>query len=1739
MLSIDLDQTDEVAYLYNDGTSLRLASSHLASELSFSTAAVSSIQVTDTTLGTGQSFSLSYGLPLSLSGSLSVSQIETVVFGSDLTVSGPSGLSVTESQSIQVRAPLSTTGDPIVFNARSGITITHPVISDGGNQTLDADTDADGVGTLALDFPLKEFTDPNPNTGNGFGTSVLVLPSGNVAITSPNDDFGGTDAGAVYLFNGMTGSLISTLRGSSASDQVGTTGLTQLTNGNYVIRSSNWDSGTVTDVGAVTWGSGMLGVSGVVSSSNSLVGSSASDGVGSTGVTALTNGNYVVTSTNWDSGTVTNVGAVTWGNGTSGISGVVSSSNSLVGSSADDIVGSSGVTALTNGNYLVASVFWDSGTVPEVGAVTWGSGVLGVSGVVSSSNSLVGSSPHDLVGGAGVAALTNGNYVVGSNSWDSGAVQNVGAATWGNGISGISGVISSSNSLVGSSASDSVGSGLTVLTNGNYVVACISWDSGTITDVGTVTWGNGTIGISGVVSSNNSLVGSSASDNVGDFVIPLTNGNYVVAGRFWDSETITDVGALTWGNGTSGISGVVSSSNSLVGSSASDTVGGGGISELTNGNYVVRSSNWDSGTVQNVGAVTWGNGTSGISGVVSSSNSLVGSSASDNVGGSVIPLTNGNYVVRSSNWDSGTVTNVGAVTWSNGTSGISGVVSSSNSLVGSSASDNVGGGVTELTNGNYVVRSSNWDSGTVQNVGAVTWGNGTSGISGVVSSSNSLVGSSASDTVGGGGISELTNGNYVVRSSNWDSGTVQNVGAVTWGNGTSGISGVVSSSNSLVGSSASDNVGGGVTALTNGNYVVRSSNWDSGTVTNVGAVTWGSGTSGITGVVSSSNSLVGSTANDAVGGTGVTFLTNGNYVVRSSNWDSGTVTNVGAVTWGNGTSGISGVVSSSNSIVGQTANTGTSWRIQTASNLDAFFATNPLDGSGRVVLGSSARGFSLPSTPAGSLQAANGSVSLSVAGTNLQGTISSNANVTIAPSQTARQIDLGSKTSGKLGLTDTELDWVAAATLRIGSPTSGDLTVSSPISRPTSTAMQLTSGGAILLDTGAQSANGAIDTAGGTLSLDSGTTIKPATQGVDANTSAFSFTAGDTLQLDINGSTLDAQYSQLSVVGPVTLTGVNLSLNVNFPAMTGTETFTIVNATEGLTGQFAGLIQGGAISVGSFAYTANYTANSVQLVPASAGIAPTITESPSNQTVVTGNTATFTAAATGDPTPTVQWQVSTNGGTSWSNVSGATNTTYSFTAASGDNGNQYRAVFTNSAGSATSSAATLTVNYAPSVTQNPSSSTVSSGATASFTAAATGNPTPTVQWQVSTNGGTSWNDISGATNTTYSFTAASGDNGNQYRAVFTNSVASTNSTSATLNVSSPSAPSITIQPSNTGVEAGQTASFSAAASGNPTPSVQWQSSVNGTDWTDVSGATSTTFSFSASAGDNGRYYRAVFTNTEGSANSNAAQLVVGVTPVFTSPTVMTLGEGLLSGLTVKATGTPAPALSILGTLPTGVTFNPATGLLSGTAAVGTAGSYPLTLQANNGVNGTVTQSFVLTVTADVTGFELSKGQTQRSYIRYIDLTLANSSLASTLASNLSRLKLTKSSLTGDGASNVAIPASVVSAVGNQLKLDFGAAGLGASRNSNSGDGYYTLGLDLNNDGVYETKFFFYRIFGDVNGDRIVNATDESLVTANANTTVPYNANNDPNGDGVVNGSDVIVVRRALGRQLGSGLLITD
>ena len=184
---------------------------------------------------------------------------------------------------------------------------------------------------MLLSAAFPEFVDPHPMAGNQFGDTVLPLSTGNVVITSPFDDLGGTDAGAVYLFNGSTGALISTLVGSRANDTVGDGGATALSNGNFVIRSVLWDNGAATNAGAVTFGSGTTGVSGSVSAVNSLVGSQSNDSVGNGGVTALTNGNYVVGSVAWDNGANADAGAVTFGNGTTGVSGTINDTNSAVG----------------------------------------------------------------------------------------------------------------------------------------------------------------------------------------------------------------------------------------------------------------------------------------------------------------------------------------------------------------------------------------------------------------------------------------------------------------------------------------------------------------------------------------------------------------------------------------------------------------------------------------------------------------------------------------------------------------------------------------------------------------------------------------------------------------------------------------------------------------------------------------------------------------------------------------------------------------------------------------------------------------------------------------------------------------------------------------------------------------------------------------------------------------------------------------------------------------------------------------------------------------------------------------------------------------------------------------------------------------------------------------------------------------------------------------------------------------
>jgi hypothetical protein len=318
-------------------------------------------------------------------------------------------------------------------------------------------------------------------------------------------------------------------------------------------------------------------------------------------------------------------------------------------------------------------------------------------------------------------------------------------------------------------------------------------------------------------------------------------------------------------------------------------------------------------------------------------------------------------------------------------------------------------------------------------------------------------------------------------------------------------------------------------------------------------------------------------------------------------------------------------------------------------------------------------------------------------------------------------------------------------------------------------------------------------------------------------------------------------------------------------------------------GNFSTIFNIQGLSTGTYAITYAYLGDATRFGAATSGsgtltiqAAPTILTGPLSQTVTVGSSVTFTASATGFPTPTVQWQQSTNGGSTWHNITGATSSSYTISATTaGQNGYRFRAVFTNSAGSATTAAATLTVQYAPGVTTNPQNATVNAGQSVTFTAAASGNPTPTVQWQVSTDGGSTWSNISGATSTSYTISSATaGQNGYRYRAVFLNSVGTATTAAARLTVHF--APIVLSSPASQTVTAGHSVTFTASASGNPTPSVQWQVSTDGgLTWSNISGATNTAFTLNTTtASENGYEYRAVFTNSLGSAATAAALLTV-------------------------------------------------------------------------------------------------------------------------------------------------------------------------------------------------------------------------------------------------------------------------
>jgi hypothetical protein len=283
--------------------------------------------------------------------------------------------------------------------------------------------------------------------------------------------------------------------------------------------------------------------------------------------------------------------------------------------------------------------------------------------------------------------------------------------------------------------------------------------------------------------------------------------------------------------------------------------------------------------------------------------------------------------------------------------------------------------------------------------------------------------------------------------------------------------------------------------------------------------------------------------------------------------------------------------------------------------------------------------------------------------------------------------------------------------------------------------------------------------------------------------------------------------------------------------------------------------------------------------------APSITTQPSSSSVTAGSAASFSVVASGTEPLSYQWRKD------GAAISGAISSTYSISSTSAGDAGSYTVVVTNSAGSATSNAATLTVTAAataPSITTQPSAATVTASSAASFSVLASGTPAPTYQWKKD---GTS---ISGATASTYTISSTSSSNAGSYTVVVTNSIGSVTSNVATLTVNT--APSSTTQPSASLVTVGSAASFSVAATGTAPLSYQWRK-----DGAAISGATSSTYTISSTKTTDAGSYTVVVTNSIGSVTSNSTVLTILAPRLYSLAvrTVLEANQILIVGFTMS------------------------------------------------------------------------------------------------------------------------------------------------------------------------------------------------------------------------------------------------
>ncbi|MCC7181484.1 MAG: VCBS repeat-containing protein [Acidobacteria bacterium] len=177
------------------------------------------------------------------------------------------------------------------------------------------------------------------------------------------------------------------------------------------------------------------------------------------------------------------------------------------------------------------------------------------------------------------------------------------------------------------------------------------------------------------------------------------------------------------------------------------------------------------------------------------------------------------------------------------------------------------------------------------------------------------------------------------------------------------------------------------------------------------------------------------------------------------------------------------------------------------------------------------------------------------------------------------------------------------------------------------------------------------------------------------------------------------------------------------------------------------------------------------------------------------------------------------------------------------------------------------------------------------------------------------------------------------------------------------APAIT-SASTTTFSAGAAGSFTITTTGFPGPSLSSSGALPaGVTFTSHADGTATLAGTTVAGGT----YPLTITadNGIGPAAAQAFVLTVDASLVFTSASATSFVVGTAGSFTVTTAGSPvATTISATGALPSGVTFTnnaDGTATLAGTPASGSAGVYPLVLNASNGVGTPAMQNFTLTV----------------------------------------------------------------------------------------------------------------------------------------------------------------------------------